>query len=83
MCCPRCGGAIINKEQEGAVDDGDNFWHADCWKDRFGNESALDLRRIREIRREQMEREVRWDKVTRWANFKNLPKGKYGARRIA
>lgn len=79
--CPKCRGYIKNKEQVGVVDDGKNLWHSDCFKDRFGNESATTRR---QQARDRLERFMRTD---RWARFGEQPvnpiQRKSGARRVA
>ncbi len=52
----RCRNPIIHREQVGVVDDGRNLWHADCFRDRFGNESVRDRKWLRESRLTPLQR---------------------------
>lgn len=69
--CPGCSHPIKHLESSQVVDDGVDIWHADCFKMKYGEQSAMTDREMREIR------------VRKWANFDKLPKNQYGARRIA
>lgn len=81
--CPVCKGVIKHKEQGGVVDDGRNLRHTDCIRDKYGYEAAKDQRWLIEMERSSTERERNIVRVQRWLNFKNLPPGKYGARKVA
>ena len=90
LLCPKCRGVIHNKEQVGIVDDGNNIWHSDCWKDRFGPESAYDDKMfyesdtyIAEMLLNMSEKERRRERLRRYRDFANLPPNKHGARKIA
>jgi hypothetical protein len=69
--CPKCRGVIKHGENVGVVDDGKNLWHSDCWRDRFGYESAKSAKQVRE------------EACMRWANFDKQPPNPHGARKIA
>ena len=69
--CPGCGHPIKHREPSRVVDDGKDIWHADCYRMKHGELSAMD------------EREARDRMVQRWANFDRLPSNPHGARRIA
>lgn len=71
LMCPKCRGVIKHKEQCGIVDDGYNLWHTDCWRDRFGDDTAHDAKWARD------------ELVQRWLHFDKLPPNLYGARRVA
>lgn len=76
--CPRCKGYIKHGENVGIVDDGKNLWHSDCWRDRFGPESAQNTKWLNEEGRD-----VRQARTLRWANFNRQAPNKYGARKVA
>jgi len=69
--CPGCQNVIKHREPSRVVDDGKDIWHADCFKMKHGELSAMD------------EREARDRRVQNWAHFNMLPTNPYGARRVA
>ena len=77
--CPGCKNVIKHRENVGVVDDGKNLWHTDCWREhKKCHEAAMDPKWQNEEGRD-----VRQQRVLRWANFNRLPPNKYGGRKIA
>jgi len=76
--CATCGHPIKNREKNGVYDDGYELHHGDCIRDKCGQDSLLDQRKMSLAERLHSD-----NHLEKYVTIKKPIPSKYGARRVA